>query len=136
TSIAAGTISTGTGLTVSNTGSASTLVGVIVGAGGLTKAGAGTLTLAGSAANTYGGLTRVNDGILELSKAGTNAVGGGVLVGDNTGAAQSAVLRHQADNQIPNASAVTVNSDGVLDLNFRTEAVGVLSVNDGLVNAG
>jgi CSLREA domain-containing protein len=61
----AGNVSTGGGLTISNTGSSSTLSGVIAGPGGLTKLGAGTLVLSGT--NTYGGVTLINGGRLNVN---------------------------------------------------------------------
>jgi CSLREA domain-containing protein len=61
-----GNINTGAGLTVNNTGTASTLSGIISGSGaGLTKQGTGTLVLSG--VDTYTGATSVSEGQLNLN---------------------------------------------------------------------
>src|SRR5205823_1027776 len=100
---------------------------------GLIKIGPATLEYAGSAANTYGGTTQVNEGTLVLNK-GATAIAGGLTVGDaQAGAASASWLQ---SNQVADASAVTVNSDGSADLNFKTEAIGALSVSGVLVSAG
>ncbi|MCL4202554.1 MAG: autotransporter-associated beta strand repeat-containing protein, partial [Pirellulaceae bacterium] len=67
-STAAGTIQTGTGLTVTNTGAASALAGAISGSGSVTKDGSGTLAL--SVANSHTGGTTVNGGTLRLGASG------------------------------------------------------------------
>jgi len=58
-------VSTGGGLTVENTGTNSTLSGVISGAGGLTKQGSGTLVVSG--VDTYTGTTSIGAGRLNLN---------------------------------------------------------------------
>lgn len=101
---------------------------------GLYKSGAGTMVIAGTAAapNTFNGDVTVSSGQLHLAKAaGQNAFAGtSVFVGDGNGPAQL-VLRNS--NQIPNAAGVTIDAQGVLDLqSFNTsEAVGNLSSNTG-----
>jgi len=91
------------------------------------KTGTGTLTLSG-AGNTYAGDTSVKEGTLVLSKSSGNATGAGaVTVGDSSGSAGSALLRLDGNNQINDSSAVTINSDGKLDVNGKTETIGSLA---------
>ena len=107
-----------TNLTISGASTATT--------GGLTKMGAGTLTLSG--ANLYTGATTINDGTLSLNNAAPNAIASAVVtVGDGTGAANSATLLLSQSNQIADTAAVTVNSDGVLNVNGKTETVGSIA---------
>ena len=99
---------------------------------GFVKAGAGTLQLAGSVANTYTGTAFVNDGVLALNNNASNgAVGLTLVIGDSVGAAGSAVVRLLQSAEIPNAAAVTVHSDGRLDLNGFSETLGLLTLDDG-----
>ena len=111
-----------------------TVTNTISGAGTLTQNGSGTTVLDGASANTYTGLTSVNNGTLELSKpASTNAFGGDLVIGDGAGAAGSAVVRLAATEQIPDGSAITINSDGLLDLFGNDETVGSLTLVSGHV---
>jgi autotransporter-associated beta strand protein len=103
----------------------------------ITKDGAGTLRIGAAAFANYNlgtGTFAVNDGVVILNKtAGNNAVGGTgtVTIGDGTGVAGSAILQYAASDQIVN-NAVTINSDGLWDLNGRNETTtGALTVNTG-----
>ena len=109
--------------------------GVISGLGsGITKSGGGTLSLGGSGANTFSGLTKVNDGQLILAKtAGTNAFAGTLEIGDGNGAVASAAVQLTASNQIPDASALAIFSDGQLRLQSFSETVGALTLFGGSV---
>lgn len=114
-------------ITVDN--SAATTFSGVVSSGGITKAGPGTLTLAGSSANTFTGSLTVNAGTVALAKtAGTNAVAGPITIGDGIGAASSAAVRLDASNQIANSGGlVTINADGVLQLNNFTESIDTIA---------
>ncbi|HEV8589467.1 MAG TPA: autotransporter-associated beta strand repeat-containing protein [Pyrinomonadaceae bacterium] len=110
--------------------------GVISGTGGLTKNGSGTLTLSGGSSNTFTGVTAVNDGLLELNKTATkNAYAGTLTVGDGTGASDSAIVRWRASDQAP-STTITVNSDGLVDLNNFSDAVGALTMTSGDITTG
>ncbi len=93
----------------------------------VTKTGAGTLTFSGTGANSYTGLTSVNDGELDLGKTGVLAVVGNLTVGDNVGAANSAILKLLSSNQIATTSAVILNSDGRIALNSFANTVASLT---------
>jgi autotransporter-associated beta strand protein len=67
---------------------------------------------------------------------GKNAFAGSLTVGDGVGAANSAVTRWLATNEIPGV-AVSVNSDGLLDLNnFSENAISTLTMTSGSVTTG
>lgn len=101
------------------------------------KQGAGVLTLSGAAANTFTGITSVTAGELDLSKAaGFNAIAGPLTVGDGVGGAGSAVVKLLNANQIADASAVTVNSDGILTLNGNSDQIASLTMTAGTVKSG
>ena len=96
--------------------------------GGVTKIGMGTWTLNGTGSNTFTGAFNVNDGTVELNMSGTDATGQGPLnIGDGVGAAGSAVVRKLQDSEIANLSAVTINTDGRLDMNNFSDTIGSLA---------
>ena len=94
------------------------------GAGGLTKFGINTAILSGS--NTYTGLTTVNTGNLNLNSAAT-AVPGDLTIGNGGGGPGADIVQHQANDQIADTSAVTINSTGRLDLNNFDDTIGSLT---------
>ncbi|MCE9546374.1 MAG: autotransporter-associated beta strand repeat-containing protein, partial [Planctomycetia bacterium] len=125
----------GTSTLTINGGAPANFAGVISGTAGgdvaLTKDGGGTQTLSGTLANTFTGVTTVNGGTLDLGKsAGVNAIGGDLVIGDGT---LTDTVRLQATEQIPDASDVTINSNGVLNLNGKSETIDGLS-GSGTVN--
>lgn len=132
----AGAINNG-GFTLTTAGAGNIMPsGVISGTGGLTKNGSGTVTLGGTSANTYSGVTAVNDGELDLNKtSGLNAFAGNLTVGDGVGANDSAITKLLASNEIPGV-AVTVNTDGLLNLNNFSDTIGALTMTSGDVTTG
>src|SRR5262249_20338968 len=99
--------------------------------------GSGTLTVSGPNANTYASPTRVTDGTLQLNKtASSGSIVGDLIVGDDVGSAASAVVRLLLHSQIADASAVTVNSDGLFEVADATDGdvIGSLTVNRGSVH--
>ncbi len=115
-------------------GNAVTLLGAVIGSGGLSKTEAGTLTLAGAVANQYSGLTSVSGGSLVLAKsAGTAAIAGTLTVGDGAGLA---TVRLGASDQIADTAAVLVSSQGRLDLNGCNETINTLEMIAGSVTTG
>ncbi|QIF04081.1 autotransporter-associated beta strand repeat-containing protein [Roseimicrobium sp. ORNL1] len=113
------------------TGLSTSITTAMEGTGGLTKTGNGTLTLNSSTANTYQGTTAVQEGTLVLARtAADSGTVRNLEVGDGTGAAGSAVVRLDKNEQIKNDASVTIKSDGAFQLNGKTETVGSL-VNQG-----
>ena len=102
------------------------------------KSGAGVMQFSGTetgAGGQNGLYFGINDGTALLNKAdGVLFIPGnyGITIGDSTGSAGSALLKHTAaggNNQISNP-AITINSDGLFDLNGKTETTsGALTVN-------
>ena len=84
--------------------------------GSLTKTGLGTLEFAANAANTYPGTTLVQQGNLWLSKTNVLAVPGPLVVGTGSGPANSVIVELLQPGQLDPAAAVTLNSDGLLDV--------------------
>ncbi len=123
-------------LTTGGNNTSTTYAGTLAGTGGLTQTGTGNLTLAGTAANTFTGTLAVNAGTVTLEKtAGVNAAGGNVVIGDSVGAAGTANLVYQADNQLADTADITINSDGRLELGTFSDAVATLN-GSGLLDLG
>ncbi len=79
-----------------------------------------TATLSGAISEDgLGGITKVGDGTLVLANAGNNYRG--------TTAVNGGVLQAGADDVIPNASPVVVNSGGILDLFGHSDTIGSLA---------
>jgi autotransporter-associated beta strand protein len=112
------------------------LDGVISGgpSGWMIKTGPGLLELddTSSLPNPYGGLTWVRDGTLALNDNGSDAaISNRLEIGDGTGAGGSAVVRLLQAAEIPVSAAVTIHSDGLLDLNGRFQMIGPLTLDGG-----
>jgi autotransporter-associated beta strand protein len=100
----------------------------------MTKVGVGTVVLTGSTSNTYSGLTSVNGGQLQLNKSGgAFAVPGNLTVGNGTGSPGADNAQLEQPNEIAPGRIVTVNSDGVFDLNGQQQGVGALLMTGGKV---
>ncbi len=107
------------------------LGGLISGSGGVTKKGSGSLWMDGGVDNSYSGQTRVMEGTLELAKASHDAIpNGSLVIGDNLGAAQSAVVHERQDWQI-GTIPITINADGKLDVGDYEDTVGTITFNGG-----
>ncbi|MBI2808901.1 MAG: Ig-like domain repeat protein [Planctomycetes bacterium] len=103
----------------------------------VTKYGPSTVQFTGSTSNDYTGLTTVYEGTLELNKlAGSLAILGDLQVGDGVLSAGAAIAKLLADNQIASSSSVTVNSDGLFDLNNHQQTIVDLLVNEGTTTTG
>ncbi|MFO1484003.1 MAG: autotransporter-associated beta strand repeat-containing protein [Verrucomicrobiaceae bacterium] len=108
---------------------------VTSGAGTLTKTGSGTLQLAGGTANTQTGDFAVNRGLVELNKtAAVNAISGSnLIIGFNANTNQTSTVRLLANNQIANATNVSLRSIATgavatFDLNGFSDAIGSLTM--------
>jgi fibronectin-binding autotransporter adhesin len=124
----------GNSLTLAGAGSLQ-FIGAITGSGGLIKNDSGRIDLFGGSANTFTGQTKINDGLLQIAKPiGVSAVSSDLVIGDGLGAANSAVTRQFQNSQIP--QQVTINSDGLYDLNGFYEALITLAINGGNVTVG
>ncbi len=123
-------------LTLDGTGTGGTIAGNINSGGFLSivKNGSGTWTLSGN--NVIGGTT-INDGTIVANGSGTTPISG-FVVGDGAGAAGSAVLRFQGDDQASVNGGNTINADGEWDLNgFNQTFNAGVTMNGGTVtNSG
>jgi fibronectin-binding autotransporter adhesin len=109
--------------------------GNISGTGVVNKLSAGTLALGGSSANTYSGLTTVNAGTLLLDKSSGNAIAnGGLTIGDGTNAATVQYTGTSSD--MMGTGTVTINLNGTLDFNGKTDTIGNVSVNGSSTTVG
>lgn len=94
----------------------------------LTGTGGGILIFDSNLDNTYTGTTTINSGELDLNRsANKNSIAGNLTIGDGVGAANTAKVVINANEQIVNTSDVTINSDGVLNLNNKSETIDGLS---------
>jgi fibronectin-binding autotransporter adhesin len=106
----------------------------IGGTGPLTKTGTGNFYLGGVSGgtgnNTYSGDTVVSAGLLYLSKnQGVRAVPGNLIVGN--GATGPATARFNRSGLMNASATITVNANGLLDLNGQDQTVPRLNLNDG-----
>ncbi|MBA3849604.1 MAG: hypothetical protein C0502_06365 [Opitutus sp.] len=117
-------------------------VGNLGDSGGVIKTGTGTVTYYGDA-NYYTGTTDIREGTLILDTLDgpvDETIRGNLIIGDGTGAAQSAVLRYSnvigSNNKISNTATVTINSDGLFNLNSRDDTVGAITLQGGKIITG
>ena len=103
-----------------------TLGGAITGGGGVVVTGSQSLVFAGGESNTYTGGTTINGPVVLAKTGGAIAIPGAVIIG---GAASPATLAIGFDEQIGNASSITVNAGSWLSLGSGvTETIGALSL--------
>ena len=111
------------------------LTGEISGSAQLVKIGAGGLVLGGVLSNTFSGSTVVEQGTLALDKAaGLDALGSSssnVFVGNDQASASPGQLELEANNQINDTTAITVNSTGTLNFNNYSDVIGNLTLTVG-----
>lgn len=95
-----------------------TISGIVSGTGPFYKEGTGLLILNGNSSNTYTGTVVIVEGTLRFNKTEASAVGSEalILVGNNSGLNESAILEFASDDQIPNDAEVVVYMDGLFDL--------------------
>jgi len=127
-----GKLSLGTGnVTVERGSSGPDLVinAAIGGTSGLIKKGPGELTLNNNPGdNTYPGNTVIDDGVLSLTAGfSTHSTSNTIFVGDGLGAPGSAVLRFKQSSVVPDTASITILSDGLLDLNSKSDVVGQIT---------
>ncbi|QJW93086.1 Ig-like domain repeat protein [Frigoriglobus tundricola] len=119
--------------------------GTLSGDSDIHKTGTGTLQISGTQSNNDLGTLLIDAGMVTLGmrpatpNTTLNATGGNIVVGNGTGAAGAAVLQLAASNQISDTNAVTVNSDGLFNLNNFNETLGgqtALTLAGGRVTTG
>lgn len=139
-----GTIAMGAN-TLTVGGAGNMLINSIVGqsgdTGGFIKNGTGTVTFYGDR-NYYTGATTVNDGKLVLDTLDgpiDQTILGNLNIGDGSGAAESAIVQFSSasnsHNKIVDTSTVTIDTDGLLDLNGRRDTIGALVMTGGRVDS-
>jgi autotransporter-associated beta strand protein len=116
------TLATGNVLMVVSNGVSLTLDGNLSGNVGVTKTGSGTLLYQCTGNDTYTGSTWVSGGTLQLNCSGVNAISGPLVIGDDTGSGSPTVVDLQPA-ELENLPSVTVNRNGLLDLNGFNEPV-------------
>jgi len=129
------TLATGGSFTVTNALDTADIEVALTGAGAFVKNGPGTLELSGLLPNTYTGGSFINDGVVLLNRGGSDStlIGPVIVIGDGIGAANSAETRNLQGFEIADNANVTVNADGLLNLNGFFDDFTSLSVNGGNV---
>ena len=107
-----------------------------ISASSLTKAGAGAMSITGAAANTYTGDTFVQTGILATAHSIGVGIPANVTIGTGAGGPSSATLRLDQSSELASSGNVTVQQDGLFNVNAFTQAVGALTVHGGAVSIG
>ncbi len=112
-----------------------TLSGVLSGSVGLIKNGAGTLLINGPFSNTYGGTTTVNSGLVQLAKNGSEAAGipGDLVIGNGSA---SATVQNTYPYEIVDSANLTINNNGLWDLNNNFETIGTNLILNGTITTG
>jgi autotransporter-associated beta strand protein len=112
--------------------------GSISGTGNLTKVGTGTQILSGS--NSFTGTTFVNEGTLTLVdgiSTGNHVIIGPLIIGDDVGATNTAIVIDSIGGaKIANSAPVTVNSDGLFEVDVGDGVTGFEDVGPLVINRG
>ncbi len=115
--------------TVAVAGGTLTVKSRISGIHGLVKNGPGTMSFQGLLANTFTGPVTILNGVLDFRGVGT-ALPGALFIGDGT-VGSTPVARLYLNDQISDASAVTVNANGTLELDGHDDLIGSLTLAGG-----
>ncbi len=99
------------------------LQGSLGGGASIHKVGTGTVSFTGAIANTIFGTIFVDGGTLALGNTGGNATNAAVVVGDGVGPGTDE-LRLLAPNQLNDNRSVTVNVNGLFNLNGFNDTIG------------
>ena len=119
-----------------NSGVSLILDGEISGAFGVTKTGTGSVTYQFAGDNTYAGTTLVAGGTLFLNVAGASAFGGPLVIGDGTGSG-SPMVEHLQSTEISDVAPITINANGILNLNNFVETISSsLTMDGGTIETG
>jgi autotransporter-associated beta strand protein len=102
--------------------------GIFTGTGNLTKTGSGTLVISGSGGNSNSGLTTIAAGTVRLNRSGGAAIAGSLTI--NTGA----IVVLDTAEQIGTVSDVTVQTNGILDLNGFSETIRSVTMTSGEID--
>lgn len=110
-------------------GTTLTIKSRVLGLQGFSKTGPGTLSFQGLQANTFTGPLTVINGVVDFRGVGI-AMPGSLIVGDGN-ALYSPIARLYLNDQIGDASPVTVNANGTLELDGHNDAIGALTLAGG-----
>ncbi|HEV2694812.1 MAG TPA: autotransporter-associated beta strand repeat-containing protein [Verrucomicrobiae bacterium] len=110
-----------------------TLEGQLTGSVGVNKTGTGRLLYQYGGNNTYTGTTLVGNGYLELNVSGSSAFGGPLVIGDGSGS--NSIVQLLQSVEISTAADISLNKDGLLDLNGFYQTIGTNVLFNGTASA-
>ena len=122
------------GVVTFDTATSTTLVlsGVVANSGAFVKTSTGQIVLSGTSSNTYAGGLFIHAGQVGGSKTGgAIAFPGNIIVGDDVGAAASAILYLDQNDQVDDSGTVSVVSDGLLSMVSTSELFHRLEITTG-----
>jgi len=97
---------------------------------GITQGGTGTLILNGFGSNAITGTVTVNSGSLLLGQSGGIAIGGNLVIGSDPNP-MPALAQWLGSGQMAQTGSVTVDTDGVMDLNGNNQTIAGLTLESG-----